>query len=454
MSVSLGTPGLLAKSTADSSAVVSGSQDFGNPVGGVIVYVLYEGLARLTTDVQIDSVSLTRVARQLHGGGSANDDNVDIYVGGPPGSGSLSWSVTFDNTSDNVYAIVYQPINAAYTVAGAAVGGQANYTASAAFSEGVTLTATSTLVFAFGGSTAGFLPVSGVSGLTVDREEEQGPNDGGNGLLVGHFDTVTAGAHTVAFTINGAVVGTRNAVWTAVELLPAPASTISATDGTVQIGESALDPAVPPGTEDFTATGFASAINGATLDPDGAAINITSLLSNLSSTTARLTAPDISVFRVGGAWNAIQWGEVYEIEFTDGATTARVDMQFAASVPTRFGTIVTPNATHHPPGVVAGDQSYGLFTVGEGLHDPANGLTSANTFVAGVATQVPFAYDLSATAWVEGTPVNFGEVSVITVTDPDLELSDLGLPSPIAAGEASATVTPAMSGVIDEAYLL
>lgn len=187
--------------------------------------------------------------------------------------------------------------------------------------------------------------------------------------------------------------------------------TVTAADGTVQIGEAGLTHApVAAGTEVFTASpAFAGAINGATLDPDGAAIDITSLLSNLSSTTARLTAPDVSLFRVGGAWNAIRWGVNYEIEFTDGTDTARVNCMFTAPVPTRFGAIVTPNATYHPGAAIATDESYGLWTLGEGLHNPANGLTTANIFVTGDATFQPFAYDLSASAWIEGTAVAFTE---------------------------------------------
>lgn len=185
-----------------------------------------------------------------------------------------------------------------------------------------------------------------------------------------------------------------------------PASRVmTAADGTVQIGESGLTHApVSPGTEVFTASpAFSSAINGATLDPDGAAIDITSLLSSLSTTNATLTAPDVSLFRVGGAWNAIRWGVDYVIRFTDGTDTADVNCKFTAPVPTRFGAIVTPNATYHPGAAIATDESYGLFTVGEGTHDPADGDTTANIFVAGVATFQPFAYDISAGAWIEGT---------------------------------------------------
>lgn len=197
-------------------------------------------------------------------------------------------------------------------------------------------------------------------------------------------------------------------------VLAASAPSVTATDGTVQIGEAGLTHApVTAGTEVFTASpAFSSAISGATLDPGGAAINITSLLSSLSTTNATLTAPDVALFRVGGAWNAIRWGVDYVIRFTDGTDTAEVNCRFTAPVPTRFGAVVTPDATNHPAALIATDEAYGLYTKGEGVYDPADGYAAANIFVAGEATLQPFGYDISAGAWIEGTAVTFADGAI------------------------------------------
>lgn len=133
--------------------------------------------------------------------------------------------------------------------------------------------------------------------------------------------------------------------------------------------------------------------------------------SGATASEVLVEAPDVTRFRVGGDLNHVRWGVERTLVVGDGATRRYVPITLTAPVPTRFGAIVTPDATYHPGDAEAGDESYPLWLIGEGPHNPANGATSANVFEGGVASFLPMAYDLSAGAWIEGTAVPFAEPS-------------------------------------------
>lgn len=196
----------------------------------------------------------------------------------------------------------------------------------------------------------------------------------------------------------------------------------AATDGEVKIGEAQLPTPVSPTAEIYAISpAFSGAINAATLDPDGAAINITALLSGLTTSAATVTAPDIALLR--STWNAIRLGVAYDIEFSDGTDTARGQITFQPGVPSRFATVGgSPGGLAHPAALTTGDECLGYWLTGAGPVIPETGSAAANQYVAGQATLLPFGYDVSAGQWIEGTVVTFAEPST-EVASPDAVVS-------------------------------
>lgn len=414
MTIAHNTSANVYASDATTNAVESGSftvpSGLSNPY--LLAVVVYEAntTPKDVSGVTFNSVAMTKLHE--HSQNHSNIPNLEVWGLNAPTAGAHTLAVTFINpTADNRVLISAAVLTgSAGTITVGAVNNAAPNIAVTANADATLATTNPGKVFvAVATPNSSYLPLDVVTGWTSHHQASHV----GDGLQFGLLDAPTPGAQTATFSPNDAGGSANNFPWVTIELYESGPA-VTAADGTVQIGEAGLAHApVTPGTEVFTASpAFANPINGATLDPDGAAIDITSLLSGLTAANATLTAPDVSLFRVGGAWNAIRWGTNYEIEFTDGTDTARVNMQFTASIPDRFGAIVTPNAIYHAPGLVANDLSYGLWTTGEGQHNPAMGATTAGVYVNGIAVFQPFGYDLSAGAWIEGTAVEFTDGAI------------------------------------------
>lgn len=180
---------------------------------------------------------------------------------------------------------------------------------------------------------------------------------------------------------------------------------LTAGDGTLEIGESGLPTPVAAGSEVFTADpDFSGAVSSGTLD----GVSITSKLSSASVDGATLGSLDVTDFRVGGSLNAVRWGQALDVEMSDGTDTGTGSVTLAAPVPTRFGTI-TSLGSNAPAAAQVGDERYGLWTTGEGIFIPETGAALPIIYEVGEAVLVEMVYDLSAGAWIEGSPVTFLE---------------------------------------------